>query len=114
MKIIAKMAVWAAVAGVSLPASAANLCVTPWYANPTCTERVCLNAANPVPVDTALVGTKLVVSCEADGAFKNLCVIDLARVELREGANMQHVNSNACPTMVTSSSVGLGDAFPYG
>ena len=38
MKIIAKMAVWAAVAGVSLPASAANLYVTPWYANPTCTE----------------------------------------------------------------------------
>ena len=55
MKNTAKKAVWAAVAGVSLAVSAANLYVTPWYANPTCTERVCLNAANPVPVDTARV-----------------------------------------------------------
>ena len=55
MKKIASMAVWAAVAGVSLVVSAANLYVTPWYANPTCTERVCLNAANPMPIDTALI-----------------------------------------------------------
>ena len=48
-----------AVAGVSLAVSAAY--VTPWYANPTNTARVCLNAASPVPVDTALSadGTKL-------------------------------------------------------
>ena len=99
-----------AVAGVSLAVSAAY--VTPWYANPTNTARVCLNAASPVPVDTALSadGTKLVVSCEANGSFKNLCVVDLARVELKEGANAQNVNSNACSTMVTSSSAGLGDA----
>ena len=92
-----------AVAGVSLAVSAAY--VTPWYANPTITARVCLNAASPVPVDTALSadGTKLVVSCEANGSFKNLCVVDLARVELKEGANAQNVNSNACSTMVTSS-----------
>jgi len=99
-----------AVAGVSLAVSAAY--VTPWYANPTNTARVCLNAASPVPVDTALSadGTKLVVSCEANGSFQNLCVVDLARVALKEGANAQNVNSNACSTMVTSSSAGLGDA----
>jgi len=99
-----------AVAGVSLAVSAAY--ITPWYANPTNTARVCLNAASPVPVDTALSadGTKLVVSCEANGSFKNLCVVNLARVELKEGANAQNVNSNACSTMVTSSSAGLGDA----
>ena len=99
-----------AVAGVSLAVSAAY--VTPWYANPTITARVCLNAASPVPVDTAISadGTKLFVSCEANGSFNNLCVVDLARVALKEGANAQNVNSNACSTMVTSSSAGLGDA----
>ena len=96
--------------GVSIAASAAY--ITPWYANPTLTARIGMGAKNFVPVSMSLSGTgeKLAVSCEADGSFKNLCVIDIPRVELKEGANKENVNSNACQTAVQSSSFGIGDA----
>ena len=86
--------------------------ITPWYANPTLTARIGMGAKNFVPVSMSLSGSgeKLAVSCEADGSFKNLCVIDIPRVELKEGANKQNVNSNACQTAVQSSSFSIGDA----
>ncbi|MBO7687155.1 MAG: hypothetical protein J6V72_12265, partial [Kiritimatiellae bacterium] len=98
-----------AIAAVSLVASAAY--ITPWYANPTLTARIGMGAKNFVPVSMSLSGSgeKLAVSCEANGSFTNLRVIDTVRVEQKEGANTQNVNSNACQTAVQSSSFSLGD-----
>ena len=95
--------------GVSIAASAAY--ITPWYANPTLTARIGMGAKNFVPVSMSLSGSgeKLAVSCEANGSFTNLRVIDTVRVEQKEGANTQNVNSNACQTAVQSSSFSLGD-----